>query len=61
MKDVELMVKINAEFQWIYPPKNIEQMLFREQTNVKMASLASKLEQATAVILLEMANIVAGT
>ena len=51
-----LRLEINAEFQWMFPPKNTEERIFREQSNARIAYLASKLEAATKLILLEMAT-----
>lgn len=56
MKDVELRVNIDAKFDWLNPPNSTTDRVLREQSDIRVKEMASKLELAVKLIISEMLN-----
>ena len=54
MRDVELIVKVDARFEWMTPPDGVHDSMLRDQANLKLRAHSAKINLAVKLILLEM-------
>lgn len=54
MSKMQLKVNVSAKFEWLEPPRSIEEQATREQADVMAGEAASKLKQVVQLLVLEL-------
>ena len=56
MNKMKLVVNVSAKFEWLEPPKNMEEQVIREQADVMAKAAAHNLNTAVQLLVLELLN-----
>ena len=56
MKNQTMIVEIRARMEWLEPPKNKDEEIFREVVNVMTGQAGKQLEVAVKLLIAELLN-----